>query len=115
MDRIGILATARRVRSIKAALEHIWEVLGPLPPLPLSRRLRAPVACPDRSMHTPRQESETFRISDAVYMVEVELLQRLYRDGVFPWIQDAALVQRGVQVRCPAPRLARRVQGRRTA
>lgn len=29
MDRIGILATARRVRSIKAALEHIWEVLSP--------------------------------------------------------------------------------------
>lgn len=34
------------------------------------------------------EEAKTYRISDKVHMLEIQILQRLRGDGVFPWLDN---------------------------
>lgn len=51
-----LIKSVRRVKETKRLMKEIWE------------------------------QSKDYRISDRVHMTEVEILQRLQADGVFPWL-----------------------------
>lgn len=61
---MGLLASARRIRSIAAAMDEVWE------------------------------SSETFKVTDVVHMVEMEIMRRLQADGVFPFLRET--MQKGI-------------------
>ena len=52
----GLVRSVQRVKETKRLMKEIWE------------------------------QSKNYRISDRVHMTEIEILQRLRNDGVFPWL-----------------------------
>lgn len=72
----ALVKSVRRMKDTKSLMKELWE------------------------------QSQEFRVSDRVHMVEIQILQRLKRDGIFPYLD------RSPDAPSVPPRLARRPTGR---